>query len=246
MLPMNQIGGYEGMGPAFTGEPIGTRMSTPAGRQAELANLANAAGFLASPFGAMTAYALTGQSPAQMFGVGNQREALGLQQSDVMPQGLMPQGGLSGIFGGVRDFLFGPPQQSVDLGSMAPNSYQDAYSIGLRSGLSEEASRAAGAVAENLVAQGMDRASAVALASMTALGQVGPQMDAPAAQGVVPQTMAQSMLGGTGQAFGGYTQGGWDDPDRPVESGYSPSDFTGGGWSPGDVAGAYSDSTGFE
>jgi hypothetical protein len=212
------------MGPAFTGDAIGeaSRMGSPAGRRAELANLANAAGFLASP-AMMAAYALTGQSPAQMFNVGDFRAAQGAPQ-----QGLMPEGGLSGIFGGVRNFLFGPPQQSVDLGSMAPNSYQDAYSIGLRSGLSEEASRAAGAVAENLVAQGMDRASAVALASMTALGQVGPQMDELATQGAVPQTMAQSMMGGTGQAFGGYTQGGWDDPDRPVESGYS---FDSGGGS---------------
>jgi hypothetical protein len=244
ILPQDQGGGggYEGEGLPYYGGPLAGERS----RGALQADLANAAGFFMNPLGMMANYVLTGQTPAMQFGIGNQREAFGLGPSDAMPQGIVPPGGVSRLFGGVRDLLFGPQQQSVDLGSMAPNSYQDAYSIGLRSGLSEEASRAAGAVAENLVAQGMDRASAVALASMTALGQVGPQMDELATQGVVPQTMAQSMMGGTGQAFGGYTQGGWDDPDRPVESGYSPSDFTGGGWSPGDVAGAYSDSTGFE
>jgi hypothetical protein len=196
---VDQGGGYEGMGPAFTGEPIGTRMSTPAGRQAELANLANAAGFLTSPFGAMAAYALTGQSPAQIFGVGNQREALGLQQSDVMPQGLMPQGGMSGIFGGVRNFLFGPPQQSVPLGPMAPaidsragiSSFQDAYNFGLQYGLGEEASNAAGITAASLVAQGMDPITAVTLATQNAaeMAAYNTPVVGSAMQGAAPQGM---------------------------------------------------------
>jgi hypothetical protein len=204
MLPMNQIGGYEGMGPAFTGDAIGeaSRMGSPAGRRAEMANLANAAGFLASP-AMMAAYALTGQSPAQMFGVGNQREALGLQQSDVMPQGIVPPGGVSRLFGGLRDYLFGPQQQSVPLGPRAPavdsragiTSFQDAYNLGLQYGLGEEASNAAGSAAASLVARGVDPITAVTLAmqnasmAATQMDMAGSPFGQPAMQGAAPQGM---------------------------------------------------------
>jgi hypothetical protein len=259
---VDQGGGYEGMGPAFTGEPIGTRMSTPAGRQAELANLANAAGFLSNPFTTMANYVLTGQSPAQMFGVGNQREALGLQQSDVMPQGIVPPGGVSRLFGGVRDLLFGPPQESVFLGNMrapqqAPLSASgegmggairgDAESAARSLGLNDAGVANVGNEAMGLFAQGLDPASAVAMALYSAynlsLDPSQAQMGAPAAQGVVPQTMAQSMMGGTGQAFGGYTQGGWDDPDSPdfvgqslAADNYGVMGFSGGGQSPSEFS----------
>jgi hypothetical protein len=224
ILPQDQGGGYEGMGPAFTGEPIGTRMSTPAGRQAELANLANAAGFFINPLGMMANYVLTGQSPAMQFGIGDQREALGLQQSDVMPQGLMPQGGMSGMFGGLRDFLFGPPQQSEPLGPMAPavdsragiSSFENAYNLGLQYGLGEEASNAAGSAAASLVARGVDPITAVTLAMQNAsmaatqmdmagspFGQPAAQPAAPqfAPQGLSPAAMAQ-MVSGAADMYG--------------------------------------------
>jgi hypothetical protein len=68
-------------------------------------------------------------------------------------------------------------------------------------------------------------------------------MDELATQGVVPQTMAQSMMGGTGQAFGGYTQGGRDDPDSPdfvgqslAADNYGVMGFSGGGQSPSEFS----------
>lgn len=257
MLPMNQIGGYEGMGPAFTGEPIGTRMSTPAGRQAELANLANAAGFLSNPFTTMAAYAMTGQSPAQMFGVGNQREALGLQQSDIMPQGIVPTGGVSRLFDGVRNFLFGPQQESVSLAEAqgGPSAQtlgmaaESATNIANMYGLSPEQAAQVGQTAAGLVAQGMNITEAITLATnygaYGARPDVGSGMQVAAPQGlpnfgqltpdflteygtpIAPAPAETFGIGGGGQ----------------MESSY---DFTGGGWSPGDVAGAYSDSTGYE
>jgi len=217
ILPMES--GYEGMGPAFTGDAIGeaSRMGSPAGRRAEMANLANAAGFLASP-AMMAAYALTGQSPAQMFGVGDFRAAQGAPQ-----QGLMPEGGLSGIFGGVRNFLFGPPQQSVSLGDMrapagAPNFgmnvavFNDAYELAMSRGADDLAATNAASTAASLVAQGVDPITAVTIASQYALGEAGPQMPggAPAAQpaapqfapqGISPAVMAQ-MVSGAADMFG--------------------------------------------
>jgi hypothetical protein len=197
---VDQGGGYEGMGPAFTGDAIGeaSRMGSPAGRQAEMANLANAAGFLASPFGAMTAYALTGKSPAEMFGVGDWRTAQGVPQG-TETQGIVPPGGVSRLFGGVRDFFFGPQQQSVPLGPMAPavdsragiTSFQDAYNFGLQYGLGEEASNAAGITAASLVAQGMDPITAVTLATQNAaeMAAYNTPVVGSAMQGAAPQGM---------------------------------------------------------
>jgi hypothetical protein len=270
ILPQDQGGGYEGMGPAFTGDAIGeaSRMGSPAGRQAELANLANAAGFFMNPLGMMAAYALTGQSPAQMFGVGDFRAAQGAPQ-----QGLMPEGGLSGIFGGVRNFLFGPPQQSVPLGPMAPavdsragiSSFENAYNLGLQYGLGEEASNAAGSAAASLVAQGIDPVTAVTLAMQNAsmaaaqMDMAGSPFGQPAMQGAGPQGMpglssnaldlTAPIAAAPAQTFG-LGQGG-QIASSPISGGesmgsYGEGSFTGGGWSPGDVAGAYSDSTGFE
>jgi hypothetical protein len=173
-------------------------MGSPAGRQAELANLANAAGFLASP-AMMANYVLTGQSPAQMFGVGDFLAAQGAPQ-----QGLMPEGGLSGIFGGVRNFLFGPPQQSVPLGPMAPaidsragiSSFENAYNLGLQYGLGEDASNAAGSAAASLVARGVDPITAVTLAmqnasmAATQMDMAGSPFGQSAMQGAAPQGAA--------------------------------------------------------
>ena len=224
-LPMvDQGGGYEGLGPAFTGEPIGTRMSTPAGRQAELANLANAAGFLASPFTAMANYVLTGQSPAQAFGVGDWRAAQGIPEGQ-MPQGLMPQGGL---FSGFRDFLSGlmsqggqpagaPAQQgfSPEMGFSVAN---DAYQMALSSGADEQAAMNAANSAASLVAQGVDPITAATISAQYAMGAAGPQMPempaaAPAAPmaaqtfGIAPPTMTESSYDFSGGGETGRSEG---------------------------------------
>jgi hypothetical protein len=269
ILPQDQGGGYEGMGPAFTGDAIGeaSRMGSPAGRRAEMANLANAAGFLASP-AMMANYVLTGQSPAQMFGVGDFRAAQGAPQ-----QGLMPEGGLSGIFGGVRNFLFGPQQQSGPLGPMAPaidsragiSSFENAYNLGLQYGLGEEASNAAGSAAASLVAQGVDPITAVTLAmqnasmAATQMDMAGSPFGQPAMQGAAPQGMpglsrnafdlTAPIAAAPAQTFG-LGQGG-QIASSPISGGesmgsYGEGSFTGGGWSPGDVAGAISTDYGFE
>jgi hypothetical protein len=254
MLPMNQIGGYEGMGPAYEGKPIGdvSRMGSPAGRQAELANLANAAGFLSNPFTTMAAYALTGQSPAQFFNVGDWRTAQGVPQG-AETQGIVPPGGVSRLFGGLRDFLFGPQQEPVPLGPMAPaidsragiTSFQDAYNFGLQYGLGEEASNAAGITAASLVAQGMDPITAVTLATQNAAEMaayntpvVGSAMQGAAPQGMpglssnafdltAPIAAAPAQTFGIGQGSqieSSYDFGGGNVADNPGIS-YDMSDF---------------------
>jgi hypothetical protein len=55
-------------------------------------------------------------------------------------------------------------------------AFNDAVNAAMSGGASAEMADAAGRAAIGLVSQGMDPASAVALASMTALGQVGPEM----------------------------------------------------------------------
>jgi hypothetical protein len=217
-------GDYGGM-PAtyYGGPPIGERS-----RGALQADMANAAGFLMSPFAAMANYVLTGQTPAMQFGIGDQREALGLQQSDVMPQGILPQRGMSGMFSGLRDFLFGPQQQSVALGDMrapagAPNPemnvavFNDAYQLAMSSGADDLAATNAASTAASLVAQGVDPITAVTISAQYAVGAAGPQLpdmpglsrnafDVPSG----PQTMAQSMpgLAAMNQTLAQFAQGG--------------------------------------
>jgi hypothetical protein len=209
-----------------------------------------------NPLGMMANYVLTGQSPAMQFGIGNQREALGLQQSDVMPQGLMPQGGnpFAGFLQGLQGFFGGGQQRAVEvpigpqmlsekaqggvtsIGGIGGAAYNDAVSIALGGGATQEMADAAGRNAAGLVAQGMDPAAAAALASMTATGQVGPEMPGgmPAPGGQMQQSnmsqileaLNQSILQGTStmEQFGPQETGG----------GFAPSDFGGYG---GGVAG---------
>jgi hypothetical protein len=218
ILPQDQGGGYEVMGRAYEGKPIGdvSRMGSPAGRQAELANLANAAGFFMNPLGMMANYVLTGQSPAQMFGVGDFQAAQGAPQ-----RGLMPEGGLSGIFGGVRDFLFGPPQESVSLAEAQGGPSQQTLGMAAQSatnianmyGLSPEQAAQVGQTAAGLVAQGMNITEAITLATSaysarpdmagSPFGQPAAQGAAPqfAPQGISPAVMAQ-MVSGAADMFG--------------------------------------------
>lgn len=245
MLKLPQESGYEVLGnPLFEGDPIGTRMSTPAGRQAEMANLANAAGFLASPFTAMANYVLTGRSPAEMLGVGDFRAAQGPAQ-----QGLLAQG--QGIFGNVRDFLSGlisqggqpagaPAQQgfSPEMGFSVAN---DAYQMALSSGADEQAAMNAANTAASLVAQGVDPITAATISAQYAVGAAGPQMpEMPAAAPAAPMAAQTFGIGQGGQIASTPISGG------ESMGSYGEGSFTGGGWSPGDVAGAYSDITGYE
>lgn len=227
---VDESGSYE-FANTFTGEPIGTRMATPAGRQAELANLANAAGFLTAPFVSMANYVLTGQSPAQFFNVGDWRTAQGVPQG-TEPRGIVPPGGIQELLTGARNLLFGPQREPVSLAEVqgGPSAQtlgmaaESATNIANMYGLSPEQAAQVGQTAAGLVAQGMNMTEAITLATNYGAYAARPDVGQSAAISA-PQTMAQSMLGGTGQAFGGYTQGGWDDPDRLVESSY---DFGGG------------------
>jgi hypothetical protein len=179
-------------------------MGSPAGRQAELANLANAVGFLSNPFTTMANYVMTGQSPAQFFNVGDWRTAQGVPQG-AEPQGIVPPGGVSRLFGGVRDLLFGPPQKSVALGDMrAPANSQaqtslfnNAFDIASQNEFGPDMARAAGLAAVNLVSQGLDPNTAITLALYSAYNQsldaTQPQMGAPAAQGAPAQFAPQGL-----------------------------------------------------
>jgi len=194
----------------------------------------NALSFFTNSLGFAAQYALTGKTPAQNF------------------QGLF-SGGFQGLLGG------GPQQESVSLGGssagglasqglgMGSAVFSDAMNAALASGASEEAAAQAGRTALGLFSQGMDPAAAVALGSVTQISRN--PFDMTSGQGI-PSTpagmpgLSRNPFDLTApvapQAAQTFALG------QPNESSYSPSDFTGGGWSAGDVAGAYSDSTGFE
>jgi len=222
-------------------------MGSPAGRQAELANLANAAGFLSNPFTTMAAYALTGQSPAQFFNVGDWRTAQGVPQG-AETQGIVPPGGVSRLFGGVRDFLFGPQQESGPLGPMAPavdsragiTSFENAYNLGLQYGLGEEASNAAGSAAASLVAQGIDPVTAVTLAMQNAsmaaaqMDMAGSPFGQPAAQPAAPQFAPQGL---SPAVMAQMTSGAADMYGKPISAGAVAVNPIGGG---GQIESGYS------
>ena len=250
-MMVDQSGGYEfptRTDAAFQNlQPIGTRIQQ-GGIGPELRDLGRGLSFMTAPLVSTGSLLATGKLPLDY--------VLGDMGGVAQPGG-QAQGTAAAPFGGflqsLRDFLFGPQQQSVSpVGQSAGVNPQAGYSaaesaIGIASnfGLSPESIASAGRTAAGLVAQGMDPTAAAALAANYAAYADRSQMPSGIQEVAPTQPMGASMLGGNMQAFGGYTQGGWDDPDRP-ESSYSPSDFTGGGWSAGDVAGAYSDSTGFE
>jgi hypothetical protein len=199
-------GDYGGM-PAtyYGGPPIGERS-----RGALQADLANAAGFFMNPLGMMANYVLTGQTPAMQFGIGDQREALGLQQSDVMPQGILPQGGMSGMFGGLRDFLFGPQQQSVSLAETQGGPSQQTLGMAAQSatniadmyGLSPEQAAQVGQTAAGLVAQGMNITEAITLAANYGAYSARPDMaGSPFGQPAMQGAAAQGMPGLSRNAF---------------------------------------------
>jgi hypothetical protein len=247
----DQGGGYE-VPSTYQGPPIGDRLETPEGRAAEFQNLSRAASALMSPFTTIPSLALTGKTPMELMA-----QAMGMGGGQAVQA--TPQNSFANVLGGLQNFLFGPQQESVPLGSsradlssqgqgMGFAAFNDAMNAAMSGGASAEMADAAGRAALGLVAQGMDPASAVALASMTALGQVGPEM--PAGMGgapVAPQAAQTFALGQPGNIESSTQMGGIGGAESPFGG------FTGGDWGPGDTpggydtnTGAYSDITGFE
>ena len=250
----DQSGGYET--PQRTDEafqnlrPIGERLATPEGRAAELQNLGRAVSALMSPFTTIPSLALTGKTPMELMA-----GAMGV--GDAQSAQATPQNPFANLLGGLQNFLFGPQQESVALGSsradlssqgqgMGFAAFNDAVNAAMSGGATAEMADAAGRTALGLVAQGMDPASAVALASMTALGQVGPDMPAgmsgaPATPAgmpglsrnpfdltapVAPQAAQTFALGQPNESssyggdFGGYGGGTFGETGAPGESSY--------------------------
>ena len=252
----DQGGGYETpqrTDAAFQNlQPIGERLATPEGRAAEFQNLSRAMTALMSPMTTIPSLALTGKTPMELMA-----QAMGMGGGQAVQA--TPQNSFANVLGGLQNFLFGPQQESVPLGSsradlssqgqgMGFAAFNDAMNAAMSGGASAEMADAAGRAAFGLVAQGMDPASAVALASMTALGQVGPEM--PAGMGgapVAPQAAQTFALGQPGNIESSTQMGGIGGAESPFGG------FTGGDWGPGDTpggydtnTGAYSDITGFE
>jgi hypothetical protein len=268
----DQGGGYETpqrTDAAFQNlQPIGTRIEQN-GIGPELRDLGRGLSFMTSPLMSTGSLLATGKLPLEY--------VLGEMGGAAQPSGQgTPAAPSNGFLQGLQNFLFGP---SVSLGGSSAGglasqglgmgfaAFNDAVNAAMSGGASAEMADAAGRAAIGLVSQGMDPASAVALASMTALGQVGPEM--PAGMGGAPSTpagmpglsrnpsnMTAPAVPQAAQTFGlrqpgnieSSTQiGGIGGADSPF------SGFTGGDWGPGDTpggydtnTGAYSDSTGFE
>jgi hypothetical protein len=259
-LPMmaDQGGGYETpqrTDAAFQNlQPIGTRIEQN-GIGPELRDLGRGLSFMTSPLMSTGSLLATGKLPLE-YVLG---EMGGAAQPGASGQGT-PAAPFGGLLQSLQNFLFGSQQESVPLGgssagglaSQGPGmgfaAFNDAMNAAMSGGASAEMADAAGRSALGLVAQGMDPASAVALASMTALGQVGPEM--PAGMGgapVAPQAAQTFALGQPGNIESSTQMGGMGGADSPFGG------FTGGNWGPGDTpggydtnTGAYSDITGFE
>jgi hypothetical protein len=179
------------------------------------------------------------------------------------------------LFGGVRDLLFGP-QQSVSLAEAQGGPSQQTLGMAAQSatniadmyGLSPEQAAQVGQTAAGLVAQGMNITEAITLAANYGAYSARPDMAGspfgqPAMQGAAPQGMpgfgqltpdflteyGTPIAAAPAQTFG-LGQGG-QIASSPISGGesmgsYGEGSFTGGGWSPGDVAGAISTDYGFE
>lgn len=217
--------------PTYGGASIGNRSG------AEIrGDLARIAEFFTSPLSTMASYAATGKMPSEHM------QALTGSAGGNPFAGFLQ--GLQGLIGGgqqAAEVPLGPQMLSekaqggvASIGGIGGAAYNDAVSIALGGGASQEMADAAGRNAAGLVAQGMDPAAAVALASMTATGQVGPEMP-----GGMPAP------GGQTQGLPGLSRNAFDltAPVAPraaqtfgiqTGGGYAPSDFGGYG---GGVAG---------
>lgn len=241
--------------PQFTGEPIGKRSG--ADIRSDLGRIGE---FFMSPLSTMASYAATGKMPSEhmqgLTGSAGGNPFAGILQ------------GLQALFGGgqrAEEVPLGPTLLSLSpqvpsIGGIGGAAYNDAVSIALGGGATQEMADAAGRNAAGLVAQGMDPAAAIALASMTAMGQVGPEMPGgmPAPGGQVQGLPGLSrnafdltapVAPQAAQTFGLGQPSQIQSSEQINGLGFGESSyggFTGGGWSAGDVAGAYSDVTGYE
>lgn len=257
----NESGSY-GVTSTYEGPPIGERLFTPEGRAAELQNLGRGLSFLASPLISTGSLLATGKLPLDyvLGEMGGAAPAPG-QATAAAPFG--------NVLEGLRNFLFGPQQESVSLGGssagglasqglgMGSAVFSDAMNAALANGASEEAAAQAGQTALGLFAQGMDPASAVALGSVTQISRN--PFDMTSGQGIPsapagmpglsrnPFDMTAPVAPQAAQTFGlgqpsqieSSTQMGG------VGGAENPfSGFTGGDWGPGDTPGGYDTNTG--
>ena len=172
--------------------------------------------FFMSPLGTMASYAATGKMPSENF------------------QGLM--GGanpFAGFLQGLRGMFPGFGPEEVPLFETRAPVKTAVPSMVFDGGLYSVTPELAPIEQTNAIFN--DPAFYNAIAAGVPVEQIQQTNMAP-----ILEALNQSIMQGTGtmSQFGPQETGG----------GYAPSDggFTGGGWSAGDVAGAYSDSTGFE
>jgi hypothetical protein len=229
-MMVDQGGGYE-FPSTYQGPPIGERLATPEGRAAEFQNLSRAVSALMSPMTTIPSLALTGRTPMELMagamGVG------GGQATAAAPFGGFLQG-LQNLRDSFARNVFGPEEVPLfetraPLETAVPSMVFDGGLYSITPEL---------APIDQTNALFNDPAFYNAIVAGVPVGQMQQTNMAP-----VLEALNQSILQGTStmEQFGPQFTGG-----QPNESSYSGGDFTGGGWSAGDVAGAYSDSTGFE
>ena len=215
-------------------QPIGTRIEQN-GIGPELRDLGSGLSFMTSPLTSTASLLATGKLPLDyvLGSMGGAAPAPGA------PTAVAPFGG---FLQGLRDFLFGPQQESVSLGDMQAGLssqglgmgaavFSDAMNAALASGASEEAANLAGSTALGLFAQGMDPASAVALGSATQISRnpfdmTSEQPAAPSAPTGMPELSRNPFdltAPAAPQAAQTFALG------QPSESSYSGSDFSGYG-----------------
>ena len=230
----DQGGGYE-FPSTYQGPPIGERLSTPAGREAELQNLGRAMTALISPMTTIPSLALTGKTPMELMA-----RAMGM--GGAAQAGAQRQGTAAAPFGGflqsLRDFLFRPQQESVSLAGgqmmspgLATAAMNDAYSQALEMGMSPESAANAMSMTQSLMALGMDPYQAMSIASQHA-------GDVAAYNTPIAPVFEASLLAQNDQGFGQASS-----PAYGYESSYDFSPSTGGngvseGFDASDVSGA--------
>ena len=226
----DQSGSYEAL-PTYQGPPIGERLATPEGRAAELRDLGRALSFMTSPLTSTASLLATGKMPLDyvLGSMGGAAPAPG-QATAAAPFGNFIQG--------LRDFLFGPQQESVSLAGgqmmspgLATAAMNDAYSQALEMGMSPESAANAMSMTQSLMALGMDPYQAVSIASQHA-------GDVAAYNTPIAPVFEASLLAENDQGFGRASS-----PAYGYESSYDFSPSTGGtgvseGFSASDVSGA--------
>jgi hypothetical protein len=246
----DQSGGYEiptRTDAAFQNlQPIGNRIEQN-GIGPELRDLGRGLSFMASPLVSTGSLLATGKLPLDY--------VLGEMGGAAQPGGqATPQNPFANVLEGLRNFLFGPQQESVPLGGssagglasqgpgMGSAVFSDAMNATLASGASELAATQAGRTALGLFAQGMDPQTAVTLAANyaayadrpqmpTGSGGISPTPGAPAFTGI--EAMPMDIFGNPYSSVAGAAPAAPQAAQtfglgQPSESSYSGSDFGGG------------------